>query len=329
MERRDSRSPTGDPGSRPAGDGGQQDNAGRLSAPISVPRYAADQIIGDRGEQQDAFAIHDEAQAEGLPQTHLLLVLADGMGGHSGGAVASSVAVEAFVESYRQAEGPVISRLREGLESANRALDDKIGESPELDDMGCTLVGAVITDAGVEWISVGDSPMWLVENDALRRLNADHSMKPVLARMVEFGELTAEEAADDGRRHMLRSAVMGDEIELKDESDAPVPLGGCRLILASDGLETLAEPDIAAMAGDGAHDSPKACVGSLLAAVSERAVPRQDNATVMIFWPEDAQDRRSTGVSWNPLRVVASVACGLWRRCRTGVRRLFTTAGRG
>ena len=307
----------------------RQDHTGRLSAPIANPQYAADQIIGDRTEQQDAFAIHDEGQAENLSEPHLLLVLADGMGGHTGGAVASLAAVEAFVEGYRQAEGAVMDRLREGLESANRALDDRIRQSPELEDMGCTLVGAAVTEAGIEWISVGDSPMWLVEDNALHRLNADHSMKPVLASMVELGELTAAEAANDGRRHILRSAVMGGEIELVDESDAPVPLGACRLILASDGLETLSEPDIAALAGDEVHDSPGGCVDDLLAAVSERAMPRQDNATVIVFWPEDARDRTSTPVLRSRFRALAAVASGLWRRCRAGARRLSTAPDRG
>ena len=328
MDRHGSRTRAGDAGTGPEANRDQHAHAGRLSAPIAHPRYAADQIIGGRSEQQDAFAIHDEARAEGLPQTHLLLVLADGMGGHTGGAIASSTAVEAFVEGYRQAEGPVISRLREGLESANRALDDRIRESPELDDMGCTLVGAVITEAGVEWISVGDSPMWLVEDNALRRLNADHSMKPVLASMVELGELTAEEAADDGRRHMLRSAVMGGEIELIDESDAPVPLDRCRLVLASDGLETLSESDIAALAGDSAHDSPGGCVDALLTAVSERAVPRQDNATVIVYWPKDPHGRASTPVSKSRFRTLAAVASVVLRRCWICVRGLFPVAGR-
>lgn len=262
-------------------------HAHTATALVSVPTYAGGQIIGKRDEQQDTFAIHDEGQTKGLDTPHLLLVVADGMGGHVGGATASSLAVKAFVATYQQTDGPVMARLDAGLDMANRAIADGVEESPALSGMGCTLVGVVVTEAGVDWISVGDSPLWLLKSDGLHRLNADHSLKTDLDRMVERGILTAEEAATDNRRHMLRSAVMGNTLELVDRSPSPVPVAGGRLILATDGLETLSLDEIGAIAADATHDTPDACVSALLSAVSAKAEPRQDNVTVIAYWDKD------------------------------------------
>ena len=88
--------------------------------------------------------------------------------------------------------------------------------------MGSTVVVAVISRDGIDWISVGDSPLWLFRDGRLRRLNADHSMAPVLASLVAAGRMTAEQAATDSNRHALRSAVMGEEIHLVDVSSQPV-----------------------------------------------------------------------------------------------------------
>ena len=92
---------------------------------------------------------------------------------------------------------------------------------------------------------MGDSPLWLFRDGRLRRLNADHSMAPVLASLVAAGRMTAEQAATDSKRHALRSAVMGDAIHLVDVSSQPVAVRKTdRLLLASDGLMTLVDEEI-------------------------------------------------------------------------------------
>ncbi len=252
---------------------------------IATRQYAAGQILGERREQQDAFAVYDEAAELGPEKPHLLLLLADGMGGHVGGAVAGSMAVQAFMDHYRQAGGSVGDRLRGSLEEANGALAAAVRKSPELSSMGCTLVGVTITDAGIEWVSVGDSPLWLLGKERMRRLNADHSLAPALAAMVEAGKMTAEEAAADRRRHILQSAVMGDALRIVDQSSRPVLLRGThdKLILASDGLETLSDGEIASIAIE--ENSPRACVNLLLDAVQKKAKRGQDNTSVVVFAP--------------------------------------------
>ena len=253
------------------------------------PGCAAGQIRGQREEQQDCFGW--VVETEGQPQAEqLLLILADGMGGHTGGATASRTVVETFGTAFRSDEPAISERLDDSLEKANRAIAKAVREDPSLYDMGTTLVGAhVAAGRRLRWISVGDSPMWRLGNGGLVRLNKDHSMKPVLAQLVEMGHLTEEEAAADNRNHVLRSVVMGDEIPHIDLQDQAVELASDDvLIIASDGLETLDDASIA-LAVESNRGSETAMVKALLTAVAQREKPRQDNATVIVYLPDNAE----------------------------------------
>ena len=246
---------------------------------------AGSQIRGTRPYQEDEFritAFHD-LDPDGCD---LLMVLADGMGGHRGGAEASRVAVMDFVEAFGSAEGGVAARLRMSLDAANAAVATRAAEDSRLRGMGCTLVACVVTDReDVHWISVGDSPLWRVRvgesgNPELDRLNSDHSMKPVLAELVRLGQLTSEEARDGS--HQLRSAVVGGDLPLIDMGRLEAGLRpGEILVLASDGVETLSEEEIAQHCFNGA--SVADIVRDVLRAVEVVALPSQDNATVLVY----------------------------------------------
>ena len=108
-------------------------------------------------------------------------------------------------------------------------------------------------------------------------------MTPLLAQLVQLGHLTGEEAATDTRHHRLRSVVMGGDIPLIDLQDDAIELdAGDVLILASDGLETLSENEVATIAE--AHGtSSKALVEALLTAVRDKSMPSQDNVTVIVY----------------------------------------------
>lgn len=246
-------------------------------------RFAAGQITGDRDYQEDDYGLIEG----GGPGAADVLLLADGMGGHVSGDTASRMVVKAFVESYNRTDGQIADRLRACLDAANDALADATSRSPELTGMGATVAVAVVSQRGLEWISVGDSPLWLFRDGRLRRLNADHSMAPVLANLVKVGRMTPKQAEMDSNRHALRSAVMGEEIHLIDVSSRPVALRkGDRVLLASDGLMTLKEKKIARILRE-THDAPlDDTVGSLIEAVEAAGVPYQDNTTVLLYAPE-------------------------------------------
>ena len=130
-------------------------------------------------------------------------------------------------------------------------------------------------------------PLWLFSDGKLRRLNADHSMAPVLANLVAVGRLTEEEAATDPKRHALRSAVMGDEIHMIDVSSQPVAIRkNDRLLLASDGLMTLEDEEIARILQNMQDATLSEVVEALIHAMEEVGNPNQDNTTVLLYAPE-------------------------------------------
>ena len=209
----------------------------------------------------------------------MLLMLVDGMGGHASGEIASRLAVRTFIEAYGP-EGSPSSRLRTALDRANQAIDGAICENLSLDGMGTTLVAAAVTADGLEWISVGDSPLFLYSDGRLRRLNEDHSMAPVIAAMRE----TDPVAAAGMNPNELRSALVGFELTKVDASPTPESLRPRDLVLAAtDGLNTLRDDEVASIIADCRDDGPEAVKDALLAAVSAGSAPAQDNVTVAVI----------------------------------------------
>ena len=246
---------------------------------------AGDQIAGTRAYQEDDFRItgYPDRDPDGCD---LLLVVADGMGGHRGGARASRLAVSTFVDTFGQSTGGVAARLRASLDAANNAIGRCAAEDLQYAGMGCTLAACVVTDdAAAHWISVGDSPLWRLrsgDDGGMHRLNADHSMRPVLEDLVRLGRMTEEEI-QEGATHQLRSALTGEKLSLVDEAAPPVPLAvGDGIVLASDGLETLPEDEIRRLCA-ACRTSAAVMVSTLLEAVEEVNKPSQDNATVIVY----------------------------------------------
>ena len=138
--------------------------------------------------------------------------------------------------------------------------------------MGSTLVAAIVDRRRVRWISVGDSPLYMVSAGKVERLNADHSMAPQIDALVARGVITAEEGAKHPGRHTLREAVMGQPLTLIDEGKRSLP-AAAHLLLCSDGVHSLSDADIAAQSA-----KP---VQALIAAVLAVGSPHQDNVTVI------------------------------------------------
>lgn len=216
---------------------------------------------GARPYQEDSWAL--KRLADGT----LLAVLADGMGGHAGGAVASRVVVDTAVASVEKGVS-----LGAALQAANRAVGARAAGDRNLANMGATFVGVTVTDDEMRWVSIGDSPLYLVAGGKIERLNADHSMAPQIEALAARGLLTAEQAANHPGRHTLREAVMGQPLTLVDEGSRRLE-AGARLLLCSDGVQSLDDAGIAAQAG-----GP---VRSLVEAVLARRAPHQDNVTVI------------------------------------------------
>ncbi len=260
---------------------------------IRCQEPASGQLLGAREVQEDATATHYRITGDCNGTGEHILVLADGMGGHVGGAVASSLAVSVFLENFLQNDADIRQALNEALETSNTRLADKIEETPELFDMGTTLTAAVISDQHLYWISVGDSPLWLYRSGSLTRVNADHSMVPVLEGLVEIGRMSEEEATNDARRNHLRSAVSGGELTLVDLCPEPVRLAeGDWVILASDGVETLTDSQLSALIETSMDASPDQLSQTILQAVAAEERPEQDNASLVLFRYFDSEHHK-------------------------------------
>lgn len=224
-------------------------------------RGEGSQHQGKRPYQEDSWKLVPLADGS------LLAIVADGMGGHAGGAVASKLAVNAFVHAVEQGGG-----LADGLNDANEAVRVGAAGKPDLNGMGATVVAALVRGDEVRWISVGDSPFYLVTGGKLEQLNADHSMAPQIDALVARGMLTAEEAEHHPGRHTLREAVMGEPLTLIDKGSRRLGPAD-RLLLCSDGVQTLANEQIASLAARPAN--------SMIEAVLAAAKEHQDNVTII------------------------------------------------
>lgn len=255
--------------------------------------HAACATKGARDYQEDSSGFWPPDDPNASPKevptanaTRLVAVLADGMGGHTGGALASRMVCESFIEAYAGRNGARHKRLLDALREANEAIASKVMQNPILSGMGTTLVGAVFADTGVEWVSVGDSPLLLYRRGEIALLNEDHSLAPELDRLAAIGRMTAEEARADPRRHMLRSAVTGEDLDLVDVSRKPLTLEpGDYVILASDGLHTLETSEVARIVAAYANDGSEAVASALIRAVEAVRDPYQDNTTVIAVRP--------------------------------------------
>ncbi len=215
--------------------------------------------------------------------SQVVAVLADGMGGHAGGDLASQMVCDTFLDVFTKNNGGVSECLLQALNDSNEALAKRVKSEPMLSGMGSTLVGVSFGTHGLHWVSVGDSLLLLFRRGEIAHLNEDHSLAPELDRLAAAGKITVEEARQDPRRHMLRSAVTGDDMELIDRSRKALELEvDDYVILASDGLHTLEENEVQRVISAYSNDGTDAVAGALIRAVEAMRDPHQDNATVVV-----------------------------------------------
>lgn len=240
---------------------------------------AGSQIDGARDYQEDAFLVTHLTDANGKPSA--LVVIADGMGGHAAGNVASNMAVQAFnkhVSANYPAENPS-EILEQAVNKANFSIKETVAETPALSGMGCTMVAAILEDGKMWWASVGDSHCYLVRDREITKKNADHSYGGFLDRMEADG--TPVEPEPGLSRNMLMSAITGEEINEIDVPANPFELqADDRIILCSDGLDTLSAGKIIQYSEW--SESTKECADALMTAVEEANMPRQDNTTAVV-----------------------------------------------
>ena len=251
---------------------------------------ASDQIDGARDYQEDAFMVNQLGESDN-GDICSLIIMADGMGGHAAGNVASNMVVATFNKSF-QTEFPssdVAQSLTDALNRSNEQIQASVKETPALRGMGCTMVTAYLEDDNLYWVSVGDSHLYLIRDRELIKQNADHSYGAYIDMMKEQGMEVEEQAGMS--RNMLMSAMTGEEISSIDVSETPIKLKpGDRVIVASDGLDTLGAGAIIQYSSWSA--TSKECVYALLKAVEDANKINQDNTTLIVI---DVKERQARG----------------------------------
>lgn len=288
--------------------------------PASNPVFSRDidfsgkESIGQRENQED-FSIFRTLGGG----SQLLAVMADGMGGHASGEVASKKAVDSFNETFATYPSQQLnSRLAAALQQANAQIAQSINEVPALDGMGCTLIGAHIDSNGLSWISVGDSLLYLFRGKKIRRLNADHSMMALIRDSVASGKMSEAEAKNYPYKNALRSAVMGGEITLIDASISPLKLQrGDVIVVATDGLLSLSEPEILNVIRSCKESDASTISTNLIRAVESKKRPKQDNTSVQVIVVPDSIAAPSskllkTAIVLMAAGIIGGVAAGLY-----------------
>jgi serine/threonine protein phosphatase PrpC len=236
-----------------------------------ILRAAASTHVGLRRKaNEDRYAM--------APEIGLYLV-ADGMGGHRAGQVASEMAAEAAIRAAEALCGADVSpaeKLRHAVACANREIYQAALHDPELQGMGTTMVAALATSDRVALAHVGDSRAYMIRSDCIRCLTADHS---VVAEMLRRRQISKAAAREHPHRHVLtralgvRKAIAPDLAEL-------TPQAGDVYLLCSDGLTThVQDADILDAVLD--NDDPQRACDLLVEAANRRG--GVDNTTVLIM----------------------------------------------
>lgn len=188
-----------------------------------------------RKQNQDAYRI------EQLDRSTLLCVVCDGMGGAKSGNVASTLAVEVFVEEVRRTWTPglesdkVDQMLRSAVKLANFTVFDQAAQFEEFAGMGTTLVAALIRGKKATIVNVGDSRCYGIDRSGIRQITRDHSLVQL---MVDRGELTPEVAKSYPGKNFITRAIGTEPMVLCDIYHQPLSRGDY-LLLCSDGLSNL------------------------------------------------------------------------------------------
>ena len=168
-----------------------------------------------------------------------LLAVADGMGGHSAGEVASSLAVDYLMNSFNENfnnlnKVEAINWLREKVVRINELIFDYVAKHPESRGMGTTLVTAIVTKNYILFGNIGDSSGFVVKNEKLHKVTYDHTLVNLL---VKNGELTEEEAKNHPRKNVLMKALGATNAVDMDIFDIETEVD--QVLLCSDGLTNM------------------------------------------------------------------------------------------
>jgi protein phosphatase len=234
-------------------------------------RYALASDAGTtRGQNQDACGAYAETP------THVLLIVADGVGGEDGGDVASQMALEVTLRAYKEspASWGSAKRLYRAVQQANIEIHDRALVVTELRRMSTTVTAIVVDDGILHAAHVGDSRLYLIRDATITQKTKDHT---VTASRQRMGLISAKRAKVDPERSTLTRSVGRDLIIPVDRITFPLE-GGDALVVCSDGLYNVLDDD--ELRGAAAGEDPDAICQAMIRVANERGTP--DNLTAAV-----------------------------------------------
>ena len=253
-----------------------------------------------RSSNEDSVAF--VAPAPGAPEAKhgYLAIVADGMGGHAAGEVASALATEVVRRVFYSLDVEPPRALKAAFEAANRAIFEQSAREPECKGMGTTCTAIAIRDASLWLAHVGDSRAYLVRSGEVSQLSDDQTLH---AQLVRDGVMTKEEAErSPGGNVILQAVGTRNEIAPTIWSEGLPLRVGDAIVLCSDGLSNLVgEAELAAIVPDRApQESCRLLVEAALAAGG------RDNISVGVFRiVAPAQNGRADQAATQKIAVVA------------------------
>lgn len=190
-----------------------------------------------RDHNEDSLIIVENQNKE------ILMAVADGMGGHNAGEVASSIAITHIGKRFKELSSvgdkeDAIRWLQETVSEINVLIYKYTDEHPESTGMGTTLVTAILTPSFLLIGNIGDSSGFVIRNNKLHKITTDHTLVNLL---VKSGELTEEEAQNHPRKNVLMKALGAITNVEMDIFDIETDIDG--VMLSSDGLTNMLEID--------------------------------------------------------------------------------------
>ena len=234
--------------------------------------------IGRRDYQQDSFG-----QTAVLRNTGILAVLADGMGGLSGGErVSQKIVMEALTFGSTLQANQVPTALPGMVAGINRAVNQMLGPKG-LYTSGSTVVSALITGNALRWISVGDSRVYLYRDGQISQLSRDHDLLQDWMPDILEGKRSMAEALRDPNGRKLTSFIGMGELRHVDYNRTSIPLlPGDRVLLMSDGVYgTVSDAEMAAILRD--CGSVQLAASHIGQRIMGAALPYQDNYTLIVL----------------------------------------------
>ena len=231
-----------------------------------------------RENNEDSYSYWEPEDDASFAALGRLAIVADGMGGHEGGQIASRIAVDLVTETYAaSAEPDPQKRLLSAFDNAHRRIQQQARENPALSAMGTTCTAFALVDARLYFVHVGDSRLYLLREGKLRVLTRDHTL---IARLLERGLVRLKDVDEHPQKHVLTSALgVADDIEI-DFPPEPVPIQSDDvLLICTDGL--WGQMNLSEMQHVTASQSPANACRALVQLAKERGGP--DNITLQIL----------------------------------------------